>query len=673
MSVTHRHIRIRAAVVIALLAGCSSSENTGPGKTDDVNQYLSSLPGWDQVSPIGMDTDSLPDSTRAVVQSVDTVPSVTTVDSLGNEVTRQNVAYSCTSVPYSITRTPTDIAIYNPDIDILWPGALIQGKSHVAKVGSFLPLTIAERSPLNVSIPGLPTGTNFRQVTQVDQAHVASAIGDMVGSATLNGLEAPSLSTFEMRTYDSDQQFALQAGLSGKYLGFKAASSGSIDRVSSERTVAVQFYQRMFDVVVAPPQTPGAIFSGDFTPARLEEQERLGRIGPDNLPIYVSQVTYGRMMMFALTSTASESEIRRTLNASYQFVTGQAGLSLDQQERKVLEESKIAITSIGGNDSATAAMIRSGDWRQYFTASAPLDKAAPLSYTFRNLGDGSVAKVTESTDYDIKTCVETSSLPAQFTFQPQQTASAPIATPFESRLVDVNGDGRADLVWNHRDAGSNQIAVSLGQADGTFGTPSTANHPENASEGWGNYTLATGDFNGDGKTDLAWSYLGGVNKTYIALATGSGWTFAAAQQRPESGWTAFKLLVGDTDGDGDDDLIYNALGTNNGTFVSLSNGDGSLDMTHPQVLQSLHGWTPYQAWVGELNRDGRKDLIWNNVGSSQPNRTYSGLFQASGVDLTLGAAYDHPSICCWTGYERLTGDFNGDGTTDLLFSSLSSG
>ena len=49
-------------------------------------------------------------------------------------------------------------------------------------------------------------------------------------------------------------------------------------------------------------------------------------------------------------------------------------------------------------------MIASGDWRQYFTENAPLTSAYPISYTFRNLRDGSIAKVSESTEYNIKEC-----------------------------------------------------------------------------------------------------------------------------------------------------------------------------------------------------------------------------------------------------------------------------
>jgi len=145
------------------------------------------------------------------------------------------------------------------------------------------------------------------------------------------------------------------------------------------------------------------------------------------------------------------------------------------------------------------------------------------------------------------------------------------------------------------------------------------------------------------------------------------------QQRPEGSWTGYKALVGDTDGDGDDDLIFNILGGTNRTYVSLSNGDGSFDMTHGAIDHTAQNWGSYAAHVGDINKDGRADLIWNNFAASQPNRTWAATFQASGYQYSQGPFYDHPTSCCWTGYQRVVGDFDGDGDTDLAFTSLVSG
>ncbi|HMV30746.1 MAG: thiol-activated cytolysin family protein [Gemmatimonadales bacterium] len=664
-----------AGLVLATLACSGGSDGTGPGGGKTAGEFLAGLPSWDQYSPPGVVTDSTVDSTRTPSAVRDTVASVTTVDTAGVVTTRANVAYACTDVPYTLSKSPQQIVIYNPDQDVLFPGALIQGKSHVLQAGSLKGITVRERTPINVSIPGFsfPSGSNFRAVDTVDQAHVAQAIGSIVGNYTAGGLQAPTASTFEMRTYNSEKEFALQAGLSGKYLGFSAKASGSTSRNSSETTVAVQFYQRMFDVVVAAPPTPAQWFSSAFTPAKLQAQIDAGFMGQDNPPIYISQVTYGRSMMFTLTSTASESEIRATLNASYKFVTGQAGLDLSTQQHEILARSRIAITSIGGNDSATIAMIQSGDWKAYFTQSAPFSTAAPLSYVFKNVSDGSIAKVTEATNYSIRSCQEFNALPGQFVFDPAQTITTPVATPFETRLVDVNNDGKMDLVWNHRDVTNNQLAYSLGQANGTFAAAVVVSHPDTAPEGWGNYQFETGDLNGDGRADAVWSNRGTINKSYVALSTGSGWTFGPAQQRTEGGWGGYDLLVMDTNGDHKDDLVFNETAATNRTYVNLSNGDGTFDMSHPAYQVAPGGWTAYAVFKGDLNADGRVDLIFNTVGPNTGNYLYTGRFNADGLTYSLAGAQGHYTGCCWQGYQRLTGDFNGDGKTDMFWSSALNG
>src|SRR5689334_4026406 len=62
-------------------------------------------------------------------------------------------SYRCTDTPYSLTSTPDKITTFAPNVDVLWPGGLIQGGPLQQGVLSSLPLT--ERAPLVISIPGL--------------------------------------------------------------------------------------------------------------------------------------------------------------------------------------------------------------------------------------------------------------------------------------------------------------------------------------------------------------------------------------------------------------------------------------------------------------------------------------------------------------------------------------
>jgi hypothetical protein len=401
----------------------------------EVGPYLQALPKWEQFSP------AVPD--EAPNPKLGTTPEKTTerIDKLLPGGVIESQQYACLTTTFSMKSTPEKIVMFSPDRELLWPGALIQGKSHRDGVGSLLGLPIRERAPIKVSIPSLATADNFRLVSNPDQAEVNHAIGQMIDSVP-STLVPPSSIQFTLRDFTSEQSFALQAGMSGKYMGFSASASASVDRSANERTVMVYFVEKMFEVVVEPPPTPLAFFSADFTRDKLDEQVAMGRIGPGNLPVYVSNIVYGRMFAFTFTSTASLSDIKAALNAAYKGL-GSFSANAQIEYKKTLSEAKISITSVGGPAAATVETIASGKWQDYFGVPAPLSTAYPLSYTFRNLGDGSIAKVQEGTEYKVKECqpagggsfILDSFEVAATTWSPQPVA-APKTTPITPEWRD---------------------------------------------------------------------------------------------------------------------------------------------------------------------------------------------------------------------------------------------
>lgn len=432
---------LMAALAVSACGGDSKSSETSGGDEEPVaevtaGEYLQALPGWEEFSPPLAEVPS----TRVgdPVTSEETIDNVAIVDpDTGGIIGYRSEQYTCTSTTFTMTETPEKIVMFSPDRELLWPGALIQGKSHRDGLGSLLPLTIRERTPIRVSIPSLATAYNYYEVASPNLAEVNQAIGSMIYDATTSDLITPSTIQFVMEDYSSDESFALKAKMSGRYMGFSGSASASVDRSANERTVMVYFYEKMFEVVVEPPQSPGAFFSEDFTSEVLAEQVAMGRIGPSNPPVYLSNVVYGRMMAFAFTSTASTSEIKAAMNAAYKGISGGFEANVTAEHRKVLSEGQISVTSLGGEAQATVAMIASGDWREYFSDTAPLTSAYPISYTFRNLGDGSIAKVSESTEYTIKECQLDSSAFSGFVLE-----------SFEDGLGDWQGQTPpVELAW----------------------------------------------------------------------------------------------------------------------------------------------------------------------------------------------------------------------------------
>ncbi|MCA1803442.1 MAG: thiol-activated cytolysin family protein [Rhodothermaceae bacterium] len=642
--------------------------------SEDVGNYLQGLPSWSQFAPPGQTQPPTPAGEAEAEEDV--VLDVEVINEDGNVDLLENVTYSCQVQPFTLTDNPQQIAMYSPDREILYAGGLIQGKSHRDGLGSLLGLPIAERAPINVSIPGLANDDNFRRVERPGQASVDQAIGSMIGGATASGLSTPSSISFKMETYHSEKQSALQMGLSGNYLGFEGSASGSIDRKQSETTITAQFYQKMYEVVVEAPQSPGDFFSEDFTEARLQQQISQGRIGPDNLPVYVSNIVYGRMMMFSITSTASESDIRATMQAGYNGIGGSVEANLSAKQKSILSESKIKITSIGGDAEATLSMIRSGDWSQYFTNNAPLSSAAPMSYTFRNLGDGSIASVTETTEYNIRSCQATQATPGTFNFLNAQTLGLPIPAPVKVMMGDMNGDGSQDLIYNHVSANANETVVAFSNGDGTFTMSTPTSHSATPADGWSQYVVKVGDFNNDGSDDLAWGRVLTTNTTYIGLSNGDG-TFEEMPMftRASAAWgTSYRFEVGNIDGKNGDDLIWNTLNTTNRTYVSFSNGDGTYGTANFEPITGtlqdhpLTNWTGDEGFaVADFDGNGRDDLIWYTQGVNVHH-----VYFAESVNDEQGSIFNFRGrfdrgTSGWANYKVVIGNIDGNAGADLVW------
>jgi hypothetical protein len=219
---------------------------------------------------------------------------------------------------------------------------------------------------------------------------------------------------------------------------------------------------------------------------------------------------------------------------------------------------------------------------------------------------------------------------------------------------DFNGDGNLDLaITSICPFGGipNSIYIFLGKGDGTFSQAASL------LPGTNPVFIAVGDFNGDGKTDLAVAN-NGSNTLTILLGNGDG-TFSAAAS-PATGTNPTSLVVADFNTDGKPDLAVTNSGSNTVT-VLLGNGDG----TFTTAASPATGTSPRSIAVADFNADGKPDLAVTNFGSN----TVTVLLGNGDGTFTTAA---NPA----TGngpVSIVTANFNGDNKVDLAVANNISG
>lgn len=237
-------------------------------------------------------------------------------------------------------------------------------------------------------------------------------------------------------------------------------------------------------------------------------------------------------------------------------------------------------------------------------------------------------------------------------FQPRvDYATGP--TPFSVAVGDFNGDGRPDLVVTNSAANAgNGVSVLLGNGDGTFQA-----HVDYAASSRPT-SVAVGDFNKDGTLDLAVTNCF-ANTLSVFLGNGDG-TFRprmdyATDINPQ--W----LAVADFNGDGNLDIATANYGPDySGGSVSIFLGKGDGSFTSQGAYPA--GVNPFGVLVGDFNRDTKVDLaVVNNNGSY-------------GVWILLGNGDGsfQPPVYYATGLNPRVGvvaDLNSDGNLDLAIAN----
>jgi FG-GAP repeat protein/VCBS repeat protein len=279
------------------------------------------------------------------------------------------------------------------------------------------------------------------------------------------------------------------------------------------------------------------------------------------------------------------------------------------------------------------------------------------------------------------------------------TAEAGDGFGTETAYADFNGDGFDDLavasprekVGTDTDGGA--LAILWGSAKGLTGKSVDVPDPAPSSHDYWGMALAAGDFDGDGKADLAVGSSSSTLYVYKGGFSSAGTPGGRYTVKPpikagsnSSPYGPLSLTAGDVNGDGRTDLVVDGYETKTSygwnTNYYLPGTSGGLSASSAKALKP-----GIITAIGDINGDGYGDIVsgadWDATtsdGTTVPDAAKGGKVNitygsAAGPASTTGITQDTGNVPGASetadafGWDLDLGDINGDGYQDLVVSA----
>lgn len=312
-------------------------------------------------------------------------------EKINTEVREDSAEYGCTVKEYNLENNAAEVVAINPHVNVVWPGALVQGRTLAGGAPAIISLP---RGPINLTIDLAKANKPSTTIENPQYSTVQPAINKLL----MDNAEATNQARLskQIKYAYSSKQASIEVSISPSWLGLSNVNF-KFDQETKKKSIIVKFIQTYYQIACDPPKPSSASF---FAPSVTVAQ--LGDYASDgNPPMYISSVSYGRMLLFRMSSDSSHQKMETTIE------TKLSGGKLTIEQQYILSHSTIEIAVIGGDPINGTEVITGLDIDRFINAGAtwrPEAPGLPIAYAVNYLKDNQLAKVGFSTQYTTKDC-----------------------------------------------------------------------------------------------------------------------------------------------------------------------------------------------------------------------------------------------------------------------------